>query len=491
MARAHAVAVVGITGHLVRVEASIGDGPPGLHLSGLPETGLRETRDRVRAAIINSGYRCPQASVSVSLLPASLPKRGSGFDLAIAAAILAAAGTIPAAALELTALTGELGLDGSIRPVPGTLPAAIAAAAAGLSRIVTAPASAAEAAPVLGISVIAPATLAEMTPQLAVPAPARHPGGACAVPAAARRELTPAPVPAGAESAEVCAAGGHHLLMTGPPGPARTALARYLAAILPPLNPAEVLEVIAIHSAAGTLDPAAPLITRPPLRAPPRTAGMTAIIGGLAEPGAASLAHLGVLYLDQAPEFAQQVLHALRQPLESGTVLVSRCGRTVRFPARFTLVLAASPCPCPLADTCTCSPLVRRRYLARLSGLQDRIEVTADLRQIPAVSRPLRDPAAAAERVAAARAQAAARLADTRWQVNAQVPAAELRHRYRPAPGALAALDRAADTGEISTRSAHQILRVAWTVTDLAGASGLPGPEEIAQAYDLWRGRTR
>jgi magnesium chelatase family protein len=511
MARAHAIAVTGAEGHVVAIEASIGSGPPGMVLRGLPDASTAETRDRVRAAVINSGLPWPPGRVTVTLSPASLAKRDAGFDLGIAVAVLAAAGTVRPAALDRTAFIGEAGLDGQVRAVPGVLPAVIAATRAGLTQVVTAPPSLPEAALVPGVRVIAPARLSDLagwlnhatsTGHAAVRTTSHQPGGALT--GLAGRDLAGLAIsPAAREAAEVSAAGGHHLLVTGPAGSDRALLAGHIAAIMPPLGPAEALEVTAIHSVAGLLDPAAPLITAPPLRAPHHTASKAAIAGGgsgLIRPGEASLAHLGVLFLNDAPEFGRDVLDALRQPLETGAVSIARAGLTASFPARFILVLGASPCPCArtaaAGTACTCPPAARRRYLARLSGpLLDRADLTVDLApagraELLSDHRLAGSGAVAAGRVAAARERAAARLAGTAWRLNAHVPAAELRRSFRPAAGALAPLERAVDLGEVSVRAANRIVAMAWTLADLAG-SGRPGRDEISQALELRRGGGR
>jgi magnesium chelatase family protein len=537
VARTHSIALVGVEGHPVEIESDIENGLPGLLLVGLPDTALREARDRIRAAIVNSGEQWPQRRITVGLSPASLPKRGSGFDLGIAVSVLAAAGTVPVAAIEGVTFLGELGLDGRLRPVRGVLPAVAGAAAAGFGKVAVPEISAPEATLVPGLIVLGAPTLGallawlrgereagrEVTVRmsgegasvqpvqaasqdvLGLPAAAGLAGAAgpfhLSGPVGGRRDLADVlGQPAARRAAEICAAGGHHLSLQGPPGAGKTMLAERIPSILPTLDRAAALEITAIHSVAGTLPAGSPLITEPPFCAPHHTATKAAIVGGgtgTIRPGAASLAHRGCLFLDEAPEFGRDVLDALRQPLESGEVVVARLGLTARFPARFTLVLAANPCPCARGRAsgagCTCTPTERRRYLARLSGpLLDRVDVKVEFLPVSRAEllsdRSFAEPSSVVvKRVEAARDRAAARLRLSPWRLNAEIPGSELRRSFAPAAGALAPLERAMDLGEISARGVDKVIRVAWTLADLGGVAR-PTVDETSYALGLWLG---
>jgi magnesium chelatase family protein len=495
-------AVIGINGYPVEASAAITNGLASFNICGLPDSYHRETRDQVRAAILNSGQRWPGRTITVDLLPASLPKRGSGSDLAITVAVLTASGAIPTGAPDGCVFYAELGLDGSLRPVRGVVPALLAAADAGCTRAVVAAQNAAEAAMLPGLDVISCESLRQVTAWLrhdpfrleaahpAAPSPTRATSPppvsltALGIPAAIRLGL------------ETSAAGGHHLCLTGPPAARIPALAAGLAAMLPPLTPTEQTEVTAIHSAAGLLGSGHPLVRHPPFCAPHHTTTPAGIAGGgpgITRPGEAALAHRGVLFLDQAPEFARATLTTLRQALQHGEITLARSGQIVRFPARFLLVAGTAPCPCGGQSGCTCSPLQKRRYRARLTGqLGSHIAIwlngTPPAPVTNGTGQTGSDPdTQSAERVAAARDRTHLRLRDTPWTLNADIPGAELRRSYPPSPEALAPVTRAVDLGEISVRAANQVVRVAWTLADLAGIDR-PGPQECGQALAFYLG---
>ncbi len=501
LARAMSVALLGVTGRLVEVEADLADGLPCCNLVGLPDTAVHEARDRVRAAIVNSRLDWPNRRITLGLFPATLPKSGSGFDLAMAAAILGAAGRLPPESLLERVLIGELALDGRVRPVRGVLPAVLAAVENGLVRVVVPAANAAEAALVPGASIEAVPDLASTLGLLCgdyVPVPAVAPpwptsGGD------ARVDLSDvAGQSRGRLAVEVAAAGGHNLFMQGPPGSGKTMLAERLPGLLPPLSSSEALEVTAIHSVAGVLPDDCPLVTIPPFRSPHHTVTPAALVGSgntVIRPGLISQAHRGILFLDEAPEFERSSLDALRQPVESGFIEIIRARAATRLPARFLLVLAANPCPCsgtrgPSAGTCECPSLARRRYLAKLSGpLLDRVDIqvvlAAPSRAELRADRDLaQSTAVAAARVGTARKAMAHRLGGTPWRSNAEVPGRALRRTW-PLPVHTTRLaERAFERGLLTARGLDRVLRVAWTLADLEGLDS-PGPDQVGLALDL------
>lgn len=491
------VGLVGLAGHLIEVEADLSPGLPAVVLTGLPDTALHEARDRVRAAVVNSGQTWPNRRITVNLLPATLPKHGSAFDLAIACALLAGAGELPTAPLAGVVLLGELGLDGAVRPIRGVLPMVAAAARAGTTRVIVPLGNAREATVVPGVTVRAVDSLHRLVAYVRGEDRLLDPPPAEPEPPAPGPDLADlAGQQLGRYALEVAAAGGHHLAMLGPPGAGKTMLAERLPSILPPLDDESALEVTALHSIAGLLPQDGRLVRRPPFQAPHHSASLAALVGGgsgLARPGALSLAHRGVLFLDEAPEFANAALQALRQPLESGRVLLARARGNTEYPARVQLVLAANPCPCasPAGDQwCECTALARRRYLGKLSGpLLDRIDIQIRIQPLSAAvlmtaTTPAEDSATVAARVARARAAAAARWAAGGWRVNAEVPGPRLRQPpWRLPARNTAALRARLDRGALSARGFDRILRLAWSIADLDGRERPSGPDvdEAAQ----------
>lgn len=498
--RAGAVTLNGLNGTMIGVEAHTASGLPAFKIVGLPDTSLTEARDRVRAAIESCGITFPRMRVTVGLTPADIPKAGSVFDVAIAVAILRAQGLV--SARQDAVFVGELGLDGRIHPVRGVLPIVNAAVGAGYTHIYTSAVNAPEACLIPGAEINEVTHLAEVITAL---------GGRADLPPIPESDhLTPSVPPEGPEhdladligqhearaALEVVAAGGHHMFLTGPPGVGKTMLAERLPGILPDLTPEQAVTVSSVHSISGSL-PGNALIERPPFEAPHHSATMSALIGGgsgMPRPGAASRAHMGVLFLDECPEFAPRVLDALRQPLEDGQINIHRSYGTASFPARFQLVLAANPCPCGKGVGkglgCTCTPQRRRKYQSRLSGpLLDRIDVRVEVGSVTTVDvKPAQSTAEVRERVAAARKRAQARLVNTPWELNAHVPGAWYRtYTAEHAGHVLTMLRSALEYGRMSMRGMDRIVRLSWTLADLAGTDA-PEPDHVAVATTLRMG---
>jgi magnesium chelatase family protein len=485
--RVSTVAFHGVEAVPIDVQVMLAPGKVGVSIVGLPDKAVAESRERVQAALHASGLAMPARKVTINLAPADLPKEGSHFDLPIALGVMAAIGAIPPDALADFLALGELGLDGSIAPVAGVLPAAIAANAQ--SKGLICPSACGPEAAWAGetIDVLAPASLIALANHFRGTQVLSRPVAAIHRPTGPMPDLSDIRGQETAKRAlEIAAAGGHNLLMVGPPGSGKSMLAERLASILPPLSPAELLEVSMIASIAGEL-PGGKLTDRRPFRAPHHSASMAAMVGGglRARPGEMSLAHRGVLFLDEFPEFSPQVLDSLRQPLETGECVIARVNHRVSYPSRFQLVAAMNPCRCGMAGEAGHSCLRGMRcaadYQARISGpLMDRIDIRIE---VPAVStsdliRPAdgEKSATVAARVAAARDLQRARYASAGFEktlANAQCPAARIEEVARADAGAMALAGQAAEKLGLSARGFHRVLKVARTLADLDGSETL------------------
>jgi len=502
LAKTFGIGLFGLTGTVIEVEADISSQLPAFQLVGLPDASLTEATSRVRAACTNSGHAFPSKKVVVNLSPAAVPKSGSGFDLAIALAVLVAMEAVPAAAISDKCFIGELGLDGSIRPIPGVLPMTVAARNAGFRHVVVPVGNLVEARLVDGVTVSGAASLAQVIGCLnsGDPISSNLVIATQSAPITTELQLDLNQVigqPLAVEGLIVAAAGGHHLSMIGAPGSGKTMLAERMATILPDLSVEQAIELAAIESIASDGQQAINLNLRPRFQAPHHSTSRSALIGGgngIPRPGAVSLAHHGVLFLDEALEMQTSVVDALREPLESGRVVINRSAGSARFPARFQLILAANPCPCGQSGvsgkTCTCGPAVIRRYGSRLSGpILDRIDIRLPIHQVSiaaaaGIGEVGSDSADAAKRVLAARLSAAERLKPYGLTLNAHLTGPMIRKHFRLSKRATAQLDYLVTVGKISMRGYDRCLRLAWTLADLDGVT-VPSHEHVQRAVVL------
>jgi magnesium chelatase family protein len=498
LARTQAIALAGLDGSLIDIEVDVSNGLPTYSLLGLPDATLNEARDRIRAAILNSGYRWPNQKVTVSLSPAWLPKSGSAFDLPIAIAILVASGQLEHIRINDFLFVGELSLEGTLRSIRGLLPILISAKRIGISKVIVPNASINEAGVVGGLDITALPNLKSVVKYLKGDLVYESPNLLELGFSESSKDLSEVAGHSEAKFAlEVLAAGRHNLLMIGPPGTGKTMLAERIPSILPPLSKDEAIDVAGIHSIAGALKQDQ-ISCAPPFIAPHHATTIPALVGGggvVIKPGSCSLAHNGVLFIDEAPECGSGILDALRQPMEAGYVTISRANNNAKFPAKFILVLAANPCPCGKFSGrgrgCQCSSLQVRRYLGKLSGpLLDRVDIRIKV-EAPSradlsggsgeSSRSIR------ERVIAAREIASSRFAEYDFQTNSQIPPNLLRGKFRATRDAMALLNDLLDRDFISARSFHRLLRVAWSVADLSKVE-IPGRLEVERAITLRSG---
>ncbi|MGH3365146.1 MAG: YifB family Mg chelatase-like AAA ATPase [Nocardioidaceae bacterium] len=514
VATARTITLQGASGHVIDVQVDVSQGVVKTAMVGRPDASISEARDRCRAAVTNSGFEWPATRrVTILLSPADLPKRGPHFDLAIAVATLAASGKIPVAALAGVVFVGELTLDGRLRAVPGVLPMAMAASARDLGCVVVPEPQAVEASMIPGMTVLGARSLAQVVAILraepvpdAAPVQPLAPGPLLSWRGEHRIEEVDLSDVLGMADAkyalEVAAAGGHHVMLSGPKGAGKTTLAERLPGLLPDLTLEEALELSAIYSLAGCLPPGQTVMTRPPFRAPHHSATRTGMLGGgsgRVHPGEVSRAHTGALFLDEFPLFQADIIEGLREPLESGEVTIARGDEIATFPARTMFVLACNPCPCGeyhptnRDNRCECLEVRRREYRRKISGpIADRIDITRHVEPLTRREKddPLFRPETSAEvraRVAAARERQARRYDGTGWRLNSAVPGPVLRERWPLPAEAERLVDDRVYAGTLTRRGATRVHRLAWTVADLRGV-GQPDVDEVDTALRLRSG---